>query len=460
MNILTDSQGRPLRGPNGFYVENFSAKIDEIKEALTENQGVPVDAEYDEVPDAIKRMDTPAKLPVGSTTVQKTASTTENIASNDNIRIKGSDGNKYTIAEWNALFVAAGFDKDNMDVSPVGLEVNASGHSEVYLFGRFQDAIFGVTGETNPTAGQLSHSIYNNILITGPASGTDFTTGKEWSVTEDGDELVLWEENTGQTWRIPKDTGAANAREAYNIEARTRSLWAQTEWMRHRMAIPTGIEATDPDGTIAAVDVLALSGSQAQVGEDMYFWIGATNTNILAKYNLNNRHTINSANLTQTIADAIYAKQKANGINMNDTGVNSADKPILAPGSVGAEAIAVNGRWYIITPFISNQKASTATITNNIPDSPAVYWAIDKGVSLPSDTLLDNMYMNKTLVNAAIDYLRSIEGRTDIPVVPAGHIWSAVRQSATLCWYVYCTGGIRSSGITSFRYFVVGASAS
>ena len=144
------------------------------------------------------------------------------------------------------------------------------------------------------------------------------------------------------------------------------------------MAIDSGITTTKADGTYGEIQILNSSGTQAAVGEDMYFWIKndsdvLTNTNLLAKYNLNNSHTINSAYLTQAIADAIYARQIANGINMNDTGVNSSTKPILAPGSKGAEVIAVDGKWMIITPYISAPSATTATVINNMADSPAVY---------------------------------------------------------------------------------------
>lgn len=432
----------------------------DIASAIRRVSGTKDTIKADIFPDAINLLGSSQILAIGATIVKKSASSTENIASNDNVRIKGSDGKKYTLAEWNALFVESGYDKDSMPVTPVGVEVNASGHSEVYLFDIFNGSVWGVTGETAPTANQLAHSIYNNAIVTAADSGTDFTTGKGWAVTADGDDLVLSEANTGRSWTISKNTGFANARTAFNIEERTYSLWAHNEWMRHRMAIDSGLTTNQADGTMAEVAILNASGVQAAVGEDMYFWIGGTNTNILAKYNLNNRHATNSANLTSAIRDAIYAQQKANGINMNDTGVNSASKPVLAPGSKGAEAIAVDGKWYIITPFISNPNATTATITNNFADSPAVYWAVGKGVSLPSDTLLDNMYLNKTLVNAVINYLNSVEGRT-IPAVPtATYIWSAVRYSATYCWYVLFALGYRLTYVTSGRCCVVGASAS
>ena len=49
----------------------------------------------------IAAMPSPTTLEVGATTVRYDATHTENIASNDRIRIRGNDGNDYTIAQWN-----------------------------------------------------------------------------------------------------------------------------------------------------------------------------------------------------------------------------------------------------------------------------------------------------------------------------------------------------------------------
>lgn len=407
----------------------------------------------------------PATLPENETTVNTDETHTAVVLSNDNCRIKASNGQKYTIAEWNALFVAAGYDKDNMDVVPIGIALDAFDHAgETYLFDKFDGITYNPVGDGAGTAGNLQLSIYNHIAVTGAASGTDFTTGKNWAVTVDGDELVLSEENTGQTWRISKDTGFANAHKVFNITERTHSMWAQTEWMRHRMAIDSGLTTTLPDGTIGQIEIFNASGEQAAVNEDMYFWVRATqndswvNTNKLAKYNLNNRHDVNSASLTQAIADIIYDRQIANGINMNDTGVNSESRPILAPGSKGAEVIAVNGKWMIITPYISNPSATTATATNNMSDSPAVYWAKSKGYDLPSDTLIDAMYFNLPLCIAMRSYL--VAQGWNIPALPNGNTWTAGRYSATNSWYVSPSYGLVGATNSYTRYLVVGASAS
>ena len=39
----------------------------------------------------------------------------------------------------------------------------------------------------------------------------------------------------------------------------------------------------------------------------------------------------------------------------------------------GAEAVAVNGYWYIKTPYISNPNGTTFNVNNNQADAPAAY---------------------------------------------------------------------------------------
>lgn len=444
-----------------------TAKSD-LKNAIEEHGvEVPSATTIDGYATLVDQINLPATLQVNATTIRKSASSTENYASNDNIRFLGSDGNKYTLAQWNAMFVDAGYDASQMTVEPVGLSVDAFDHSgESYMFDRYTGITYNTSGETASSAGYLQHSPYNNAMVTSAASGTDYTTGKAWSVTVDGDELILSEANTGCSWRVSKNCGYVNTHKAFNIEERTYYLWAYTEWLRHRFAISSGITTTAADKTMGQVEIFNSSGVQAAANEDMYFFIRATssdtwqNTNIKAKYNLNNRHATNSASLTQAITDAIYAKQVANGVNMNDTGVNSSTKSILSEGSKGAEAIAVGGYWYIITPYISNPSATTATVTNNLADAPAVYWAISKGFSLPSDTMLEAMYLNWTLVTSMRNYLVNVEGRT-VKSIPTGqYCWTAVRVSASNAWGVNLGNGSMGNNVTYSRSCAVGASAS
>lgn len=434
--------------------------FNDIAKALQETIGSNALIKADDFPEKIRNLASPMVLDVFATTVRKNASQTANYASNDRIRIRGNDGNDYTLAQWNALFVEANYNKDAMTVQPIGMRFQCSDTDEVYLFDRYTGVTYNPSGETAGTAGKLQHSLYNHNLVVAAGSGTDSTTGKGWTVTADGDNLVLYEENTKCSWTIAKNTGGVYRHRAWNIEDRVHSLWAQTEWMRHRMAIDSNIATDEEDGTMAVVDILNENGQQPAVGEDMYFWLGRTNTGILAKYNINNRHAVSGYSLTQAIADAIYDKQVAMGVNMNDTGVNSETKHVLAPGSKGAEAIAVGGKWMIITPYISRPNATTTAIENNVADSPAVYWAVSKGCALPSDTMLDGMYLNLSLCNAVINYLNQVEGR-GFPVIPiSDYIWSAVRSSATNCWYVNMSTGIVSYVNSYFRFFVCGASAS
>lgn len=441
------------------------ALIADITAAVQYQRGSSEPIDKDELADTIDGLNSPATLEPFAVTVKVDANTTVNVAANDRMKIRGSDNKNYTLKEWNDLFVAAGFDKDAMTVQPVGLDVDAFDIHECYMFDRYQGVTYQPAGVNAGAAGRLAHSIYNNPLITAEGSGTDFTTGKGWNVQEYGNNLLLSEYNTGLLagWAIPLNCGYTYQHRAFNAADRTHALWAINEWMRHRMAIDSELATTEEDGTYGEIGIFDANGDIAAVGMDMYFWIKEggvwTNTGKLAKYNPNNLHGTNSANLTQAIADAIYAAQVANGVNMNDTGVNSDTKPVLAPGSKGAECIAVNGYWYIITPFISNPDANVNTANKNMADSPAVYWAKDKGLSLPSDSLLQALWINKTMADAYIAYLNSKEGRS-IPALPTGeYTWSAMRYSATIAWYVSLSNGNVNFSVTYSRCFTVGASA-
>lgn len=448
-----------LKNSQDEYVD-LKNLVNDILKDMSYESGAPFPITEENLLETIENLPMSYKYSMYATTVNTSAQNTQNIISNNHIRILGSDMKEYTLEEWNKLFADAGYDSSIMDITPKGLTFDLPEWKETYLFDRFTDKTYIPTGASEGAEGKLQHSLHNHTLVTSTDSGTDFTTNKDWAVTEEGGKLVLSEENTGQSWVIAKNTGGVKSLSAGNIADRLHSLWAQNEWMRHRMAIDSGLTTVAVDGTMAEVSILNSSGQQAAVGEDMYFWIGGVDTNIKAKYNLNNRHTVNSANFTQAIADAIYDAQVANGVNMNDTGVNSDTKPILAPGSKGAEAIAVNGKWMIITPFINNANATIATATNNFTDSPAVYWAKFKEYLLPSDTLLFTMYLNLSMAQAYISYLNNIEGRSISTIPTTDYIWSGVRYSATSAWYVTLVTGYLSSYNTYNRYFVVGSLAS
>lgn len=410
---------------------------------------------------AAQHLQTPAVLEVGAVTVETGPGTTENVAYNENVKIKGSDGVKYTLPEWNALYVAAGYDKDAMTVQPIGISVDAYGaDGEVLLFDRFAGRTWNVTAEAQGAAEQLALFVYNQPMYTTAASGTDIATGKGWAVVNDGDDFLYQESNTGSEWSVSKKykfLGQYDASKDDIVEL-TDALYNITEWCRRRFAIDSGLTTTDADGTVAAVEILNASGAQAAVGEDFYFWVNGANTGILAKYNLNNLSGTNSYLLTQAISDAIYAKQKANGVNMNDTGVNSDTKPVLAEGSKGAEAIAVGGKWYIVTPYISSASATTNSILNNMADSPAIYWARSKDYALPTDRHLNAIYLNYSIYTAVLSYLRLKEGWT-IPANPNPNAgaWTAIRNGAIGVWNVSFITGIVSPSGSSGRAYVFGA---
>ena len=209
------------------------------------------------------------------------------------------------------------------------------------------------------------------------------------------------------------------------------------------------------------VQILNVTGTQPQVGEDIYFYIDGINTNLLAKYNLNNKHDNSSEYLTLSISDYIYEQQKANGVNMNDTGVYSAEKPVLVPGAKGAEAIAVNGYWYIVTPYISRPGENTAMDYNEC-DSPAVYYvhSLQGNLYIIGDRELHPIWVNKSIITGLVNYLRTNEARdSDIPSLPSGNCWSAVRLGSTVAWYVYLGTGYVVNAATYGRYTVFPASA-
>ena len=209
------------------------------------------------------------------------------------------------------------------------------------------------------------------------------------------------------------------------------------------------------------VQILNVTGTQPKVGEDMYYYIDGINTNLMAKYNLKNKHDNSSEYLTFSISDYIYERQKANGVNMNDTGVNSAEKQVLVPGAKGAEAIAVNGYWYIVTPYISRPGKNTS-IDYNVCDSPAVYYvhSLQGDLHIIGDRELHPIWVNKSIITGLVNYLRTNEERnSDIPSPPSGSCWSAVRFNSTAAWYVYLGSGSVSIPYASSRCSVFPSSA-
>lgn len=458
MKILVDSHGRPLKSSEGFYAENFSY-LEDVRDAIGEVQGEPCTADNDELADTVRSMDRPLVYEVGSTTVRTSASATANYATNGLIGIVSAGGNAYSLAQWNRLFVDAGYSTAEMPVPKAFFVTKANGKREAIDFDYFTGVTYNPTGDTAGAANKLQLAPYNNLAeVKAAANGTDFTTNKAWSITADGDEWVLYEANTKQSFCVPGTVAYGNARcDSDNFDLYTEMQYQICEWMRHRMAIDSGLSTSKADGTMGEIAIYNSSGAQAAAGEDMYFWIKNdsnvwTNTNKPAKYNINNRHATASYEFTSAYQDTVYAAQKTAGINMDDTGVNSASKPVLCPGAKGSECIAVDGKWMIITPFVTY-----ANNTARIPDAPAVYYIKSIGKSLPSQEAIELWFFNKTLVTAIRNYLVNVEGRS-IPALINDAIWCAGRYSAANGWYVATTYGYRVNVVTSYRFCVVGSS--
>lgn len=413
-------------------------------------------------------------LKVNTTTVTLKDGKTAAVASNDHIKIVDEDLKHYTLKEWNDRSAANGFD-NSLVAKPIGFSLECNGVRTIVRW-QWAGTYYSPTGAGTAAKDAMQHSMYDYNQITAAATGKDATiTGEEglgtgaagkhfsddWEVRDNGDTLILYSGNTKQTWEMAKDCGNADSMIATNFKERTDAMWAQNEWMRHRFAISSGIATSEPDGTIKEVQILNATGAQPQVGEDMYFYIDGTNTNLMAKYSLNNKHNASVYCLTQAIADYIYEQQKANGVNMNDTGVNSVDKPVLVPGAKGAEAIAVNGYWYIVTPYISSPGENTA-MDFNVCDSPAVYYvhSLQGDLHIIGDRELHPIWVNKSIITGLVNYLRTNEERdSDIPSLPSGNWWSAVRLYSTHAWFVGLGGGVVGGAYAYYRCTVFPASA-
>lgn len=413
-------------------------------------------------------------LKVNTTTVTLKDGKTAAVASNDHIKIVDEDLKHYTLKEWNDRSVANGFD-NSLVAKPIGFSLECNGVRTIVRW-QWTGKYYSPTGAGTAATDTMQHSIYDYNQIIAAAKGKDATitgeldmgTGKagthfsdDWEVRDNGDTLILYSGNTKKTWEMAKDCGNINSMMTTNFKERTDAMWAQNEWMRHRFAISSGIATDQPDGTMKEVQILNVTGTQPQVGEDMYFYIDGTNTNLTAKYNLNNEHNDSAYYFTTAIADYIYKQQKANGVNMNDTGVNSAEKPVLVPGTKGAEAIAVNGYWYIITPYISRPRGNNL-MDYNVCDSPSVYYvhSLQGDLHIIGDRELHPIWVNKSIITGLVNYLRTNEERdSDIPKLSSGTCWSAVRSSSAFAWYVSLGSGYVSPANTYSRYTVFPSSA-
>lgn len=412
-------------------------------------------------------------LPVRSTTITASDGKTDAIATNDHIKIVDSDLKHYTVKEWNDRSVANRFDNE-LIAPPVGLSLECNGIRTI-LYWPWKGEYYATSGTTSKVSNAMQHSVYDYDQMTDAREGTDYhgTADKnigthaagshfaaDWSVTvTEDDKLELYSGNTKQRWIMEKGCGNSNAMLVDNYAERLEAMYVQNEWLRHRFAICSGITSSEVEGTITDVEILNSAGVQAQVGEDMFFFINGQNTGLKAMYNTNNRYSVNNAYyFTPDHAEWLYEQQKANGVNMNDTGVNSAERPLLSPGAKGAEAITVDGYWYIITPYISRPGNSGTNYDWNMADSHAVYYIKSLGKYMAGEKELYPYWTNKSIISGLINYLNSYE-KWGIPGVLGGNVWSCVRSNGNYAWFVGMGVGSLTSNVTNTTYSVVPASA-
>lgn len=412
-------------------------------------------------------------LPVRSTTITASDGKTAAIATNDHIKIVDSDLKHYTVKEWNDRSVANGFDNE-LIAPPVGFSLECNGIRAI-LYWPWEGEYYATSGSTSKVSNAMQHSVFEYDQMTGAREGTDYhgtvdeslgthAAGShfaaDWSVTvTEDDKLELYSGNTKQRWIMEKGCGNSNAMLVDNYAERLEAMYVQNEWLRHRFAICSGITSSEVEGTITDVEILNSAGVQAQVGEDMFFFINGQNTGLKAMYNTNNRYSVNNAYyFTPDHAEWLYEQQKTNGVNMNDTGVNSAERPLLSPGAKGAEAITVDGYWYIITPYISRPGNSGTNYDWNMADSHAVYYIKSLGKYMVGEKELYPYWTNKSIISGLINYLNSYE-KWGIPGVLGGLVWSCVRNGGYAAWYVSMGIGSLLSYNTINTYSVVPASA-
>ena len=241
-------------------------------------------------------------LPVESTTITTKEGKTAAVATNDHIKIVDENMQAYTVKEWNDRSVANGFD-NSLVAKPIGFRMQANDVDVLFRW-PFTGKIWNCLG-TSSADNAMQHSLFEYDQRTSAGSGADYTCSQDanlgtntvgshraadWEITDDGDSLTLYCGNTGQSWQMAKNCGNANFMAAFNYDERCDAMIAQNEWMRHRFAICSGVKTTEPDGTVTSVEILNSAGTQAAVGEDMYFYVDGVNTSLKAKYNINNRH--------------------------------------------------------------------------------------------------------------------------------------------------------------------------
>ena len=400
-------------------------------------------------------------LSVESKTIATSASQTTNIAYNSKCGILDENNKKWDTLAWHQRWVDNGYSATGLS-KPTGIWMNALGLEIVYLW-----PVILSDGYTDPTGTQATVSdtfttflYYNDVTVSAMASPATAWPAKEsgmishgtagkyksdvWFTRVNGDGLDYVVNNTNEVFTLQgRGVKGVNAFTSNDTEYFLQYNYIKCELYKAMCAICSGIAVPTgtQDGATTTVEILNASGQQPAVNEDMYFWIGGTNTNLPAKYNLacymyNNGSSMGQR-VTQALVDAIYAKQKENGVNMNDTGVNSASKHTLSEGMHGAEAIAVDGYWYIKTPYISNTNTSAfSNSNNNILDDRATYLCKHRNVRMPSDTELLPYWLNlSTHITSLVNLLRTTEGlSSEVPTIRNTITWSGIAQNVQYAW--------------------------
>jgi len=381
------------------------------------------------------------------------------VATNDHIKIRGNNGVSYTVEQWDAL------DGKGTTIKPIGFDMQCWGEHFIWYFKtKYRDTTnktyYDVSGTTAQTDGKLRHSQYQHPLITGAMSEKTDTNGSKAKAVVSNGVITLSTTNSPKTWQIKTNCGGVNVFLSDNVKDRFDALVAQTEWFRHRAAIDSGLETDAADGTAGTVTIVTDGG-------EMYFAVNGVQTTKLAKYNV---HTtiLNGDHATQAVVDAIYAKQIANGTNMNMAIGDGSSKPVVTEGCEGATAYAFNGKWMIATPVLSRCNATTFTLDYNIPDAPAVSYALwlrtfygNQNIILPNKRMLQAYWTNKsTILNSMVTYLNNARGGScGVPTNVDTDTWSSLRSNAGFAWYVYMGTGCMNTPNSTNRYVVAGVSA-
>lgn len=387
------------------------------------------------------------------------------------LKIYADDGNSYTPQEWYEL------PGKGTDIKPLAFDIEACGiHSLIYLKDTIAPAYYEITRTNTSAMTTYRHSPYQFSLYTSVQSNLANPDGTTAAIIVSNGVLTMTTANCpGKTWACK--AGWANVEAALRMSGvgseydRCEAMYQQVEWLRHRASIETTVATDAPDGTYAEVLIY-------DDGTDHWFLIkyngSVYNTGVKAKYNVHSFFT--SANPTSAIVDAIYTEQvkATKKLSMNDElsdvqgNVTETTYKILTPGAKGAEAVAYNGKWRIITPVLSNASA-TFNQDTNMQDAPAIYYNKKileplygvGNVALPNDRTTLAYYLNRTtLLNSLVSFLNSANGGScNVPSTVTANVWCAARYNATNAWFVNPGSGYVGYGNVFSRYSVWGASA-